>query len=79
MATSLKQWSSVLLVLFLFVGLRNVARAQGPTDKVLQCINDAAQEYADCAYSAPLWYAELCLLRYESDAILCVPEMILPK
>ncbi len=79
MAQSLKKWPSVLLVLFLLVGLRNMAQAQGPTDKVLQCINDAAQEYADCAYNAPLWYAELCLLRYESDAILCVPAMILPR
>ena len=48
-------------------------------NKIVSCIEDAADDYNECVFWLPWWYGQLCLIRYEANAIMCVPSLILPK
>ena len=53
------------------------AEAQSPTNDVVACIDNAANELKKCVDEVR-WYAEaLCYARYASDGILCAPGVAL--
>ena len=65
------------LALALGLSALTEADAQSPTDGVVKCLDDAAEELKQCVDDLP-WYAEaLCYSRYASDGILCAPSVML--
>ena len=82
MVTSLKKWSAGVLVLFMLVGVPSVVQAQRPpteTEKIAQCIDNAANSFADCAAGASFWMQGACALKYAADAIFCIPTRAMPS
>ncbi len=65
------------LVLALGLSALTEADAQSPTNGVVKCVDDAANELKQCVDDLP-WYAEaLCYARYASDGVLCAPSIML--
>ena len=81
MVTSLKKWSAGVLVLFMLVGVPSVVRAQRPpteTEKIAQCVDNAADAFVDCAAGASFWMRGACAIKYAADAIFCIPPRAMP-
>jgi len=67
------------LVFALVMGTMTDAEAQGQTDGIVKCVDNAANELKECVDDLP-WYAEaLCYARYASDGILCGVPGVLTK
>ena len=54
-----------------------IAAAQTPTGAVLECLDEAADDFKKCVDDLA-WYAEaLCYARYAADGVLCLPGGII--
>lgn len=63
-------------LMLLLVALSRTAFAQTKTEKVAQCIDEAAEAYVDCTEKGGWLWDQACLIKYEADAILCVLEIL---
>mgnify|MGYP001553286313 CR=1 FL=1 len=85
MVTSLKKWSAGTLVLFMLMGVPRVVQAQQgarqptETEKIAQCVDNAANAFADCAAGASFWMQGACAIKYAADAIFCIPTRAMPS
>ena len=54
-----------------------IAAAQTPTDAVISCLDESANDFKKCVDDLA-WYAEaLCYARYAADGVLCLPGGII--
>ncbi len=66
---------AALLIALIAAPTRSVD-AQSRTGGVVACLDAAANDLVSCVDDLP-WYAEaLCYARYASDAILCLPAIL---
>jgi hypothetical protein len=50
---------------------------QTPVDKVVACVDEAANQFVDCIEMNRWYWAWPCTWRYEANVILCLPAVVL--
>ena len=70
----------VAAIVAVLATVASVERAQGQgmgTDQLLACLNAASDAFVTCVDEHAWYVAPLCELRYNVDALLCVPALAL--
>lgn len=78
MTRSVKTLLAVAGLAVILLAARSTQAQQTPTQEIAECMDNAAQVFADCVRDHAWYVAPLCAAAYAADELLCVPERILP-
>lgn len=69
--------TTLALIGVLLDATRAFAQSETPTDKIVACVDAAAEDFVECVEMNAWYWTWPCTWRYEADVILCLPTSIL--